>query len=372
MRLFGISSKRSSVVSEIDMSIFLFNGFLLLGFVVATVPDVLVLGSPGAAKIMDRDPPPKKCFYSRASSLLEARCSNLELPEIPLNLRADIQALDAIGNRVRELKNNSLGPYKKLAFIYLGDNFIQTIEEAAFANQPYLEVLDLTQNGCDTLPKSLFQLSYLRTLYLSHNKLTDSVFKVKVTSPLRLLQLAKNKLTAIPNIGVQPSLLNLNVSDNVITSISTEDLAQFCSLKELDLSRNIIRFNADSCECQTLSAWMKLRKIKVKPANFYNCTGSPPALNEKCANMRFSNRTYELYNECSAIIKQEMETEKARSIWILVVTCASVFLFVIFVALLCVHNGNRRRRRKQKEQQQLTANNANTELLNSNLTAGNS
>lgn len=73
------------------MGIFLFNGFLLLGFVVATVPDVLVLGSPGATQIMDRDPSVKKCRYSRPFAMLEARCSNMELHEIPLNLKADIR-----------------------------------------------------------------------------------------------------------------------------------------------------------------------------------------------------------------------------------------------------------------------------------------
>ncbi|XP_029663703.1 leucine-rich repeats and immunoglobulin-like domains protein sma-10 [Formica exsecta] len=369
MRPFGISSKRSSVVSEKDMSILLFNGFLLLGFVVATVPDVLVLGSPGATQIMDRDPSVKKCRYNRPYSMLEARCSNLELHEIPTNLKADIQVLDATVNRLRELTNDSLTPYKSLAFIYLADNFIQNIEEAAFANQLYLEVLDLSQNGCDNLPKNLFQLPYLRTLYLGYNKLTDSVFKVKVTSPLKMLQLTKNKLTRIPNLGALPTLINLNVSDNVIVSVSTEDLAPLCSLKTLDLSRNIIRFNLGSCECQMFNAWVKLRQIKIKPDDFYNCTDS---LAEDCANMEFSNRTYELYNECSAIIQQEVETEKARSAWILVASCVSVFLFVVFVTLFCVHKRNRRRRRKQKEQQQLTANNANTELLNSNLTAGNS
>lgn len=278
--------------------------------------------------------------------------------------------LDATVNRVRELTNDSLTPYKSLTYIYLRDNFIQNIEEAAFANQPYLQVLDLSQNGCDNLPKSLFQLPYLRRLYLDHNKLTDSIFKVEVTSPLELLQLAKNKLTKIPNLGVQPTLTHLNMSENVIVSISVEDLASFCSLEILDLSKNIIRFNTGGCECQTFNAWVKLRRIKIKPDDFYNCTDSPV---EDCINVQFSNRTYELYNECSAIIQQKVETEKARSAWILVASCVSVFLLVIFVILFCVHKRNRRRRREQqKEQQQLTANNANTELLNSNLTAGNS
>lgn len=277
--------------------------------------------------------------------------------------------LDASLNRVRELTNNDLTPYKSLAYIYLRDNFIQNIEEAAFANQLYLEVLDLAKNGLDNLPASLFQLPYLRTLYLNRNKLPDSIFNVEVTSPLKMLHLTKNRFTRIPNLGAQPTIIHLNMSDNFITSISAEDLAPFCSLKNLDLSKNNIRFNTGGCECQMFNAWVKLREIKIKP-NFYNCTKSPT---EDCANAQFSNRTYELYNECSSIIQEKVETEKARSTWILVVSCVSAFLLVIFVVLFCVHKRNRRRRREQqKEQQQLTANNANTELLNSNLKADNS
>ncbi|XP_077257459.1 leucine-rich repeat activity-regulated protein at synapses isoform X2 [Temnothorax americanus] len=367
MRPLGKSSWRWAI-SEVDMSILLFNGFLLLGFVVATVPDVLVLGSPGPTQVVDRDPSVKKCRYNRAYSLLGASCTNLELHDIPTNLKADIQVLDATVNRLRDLTNDSLASYTSLAFIYLSDNFIQTIEEGAFAKQRYLEVLDLSTNGCDTLPKSLFQLPYLRTLYLAHNKLTDSVFKVEVTSPIQLLQLTRNRLTKIPRIGPQATLVTLNVSGNMITSIDTEDLAPFCELKYLDLSRNAIKFNSLGCECQTLNAWVKLRQIKMKP-EFFNCTDSPI---EDCTVVQFSNRTYELYNECSTIIQQKVETEKARSVWILVASCVAVFLFIVFVVLFCVHKRNRRRRRKQKEHQQLTANNANTELLNSNLTTGNS
>lgn len=73
------------------MSIFLFNGFLLLGLVVATVPDVLVLGLPGPTQIVNRDASTKKCSYSRSYNLLQARCSTMEMEEIPKNLRTDIQ-----------------------------------------------------------------------------------------------------------------------------------------------------------------------------------------------------------------------------------------------------------------------------------------
>ncbi|XP_029163259.1 leucine-rich repeat-containing protein let-4-like [Nylanderia fulva] len=257
-------------------------------------------------------------------------------------------------NKVKTLKNDSLYPYKKLAYIYLADNNIRKIDEAAFVNQHYLDVLDLTQNRFVTLPKSLFQMPYLRTLYLDDNLLTDSVFKMKVTSPIRLLQLARNELTMIPNIGVQPTLLDLNVSNNNIISISTEDLAPFCSLKVLDLSRNKISFNTDSCDCQTFSAWVKLRQIKMEPKDLYKCIDSPTGQNENCANVGFSNRTYELFNECLAMIQQEMKTEN-RFVWISVALCVSVFFIMVFTALFCVHKRICRRRRKQKEQQQPTA-----------------
>lgn len=105
-----------------DMGILLFNGFLLLGFVVATVPDVLVLGSPGhgAMQIMDRDPHVKKCRYGRPFALLEARCSNLELHEIPLNLKADIQVRCS---RISQRKYTKLSTF---AFILNYDEKIDT------------------------------------------------------------------------------------------------------------------------------------------------------------------------------------------------------------------------------------------------------
>ncbi|XP_029162253.1 LOW QUALITY PROTEIN: chaoptin-like [Nylanderia fulva] len=273
----------------------------------------------------------------------------------------DIRVLNITWTQIRILSNDSLHSYKKLAFIYLHKNTIQIIEEAAFANQPYLQVLDLSHNYCYKLPKSLFQLPYLCTLYLGNNRLIDLAFKVKVTSPLRLLELSKNLLTVIPNIGIQPTLFHLDVSYNIITSISTEDLAPFCSLKELDLTGNKIRFNASSCDCQTFNAWVKLRQIKMKP-DLYKCTDPPAALNEDCANVRFSNRTHNLFNECLAMTQQKMETEKPRLIWISVAPCVLVFLFLA----LFVHKRYRRRHIKQKEQ--LMAIYDNTQLFNSNLT----
>ncbi|XP_029163241.1 leucine-rich repeat transmembrane neuronal protein 4-like isoform X2 [Nylanderia fulva] len=338
-----------------NMRIFLFNGFLLLGYAVASLSSIY-LDSSESAETMDH------CHYIISNSLLEARCPNFQLSKIPLDLNPDIQVLNVTGHLLLRLTNDSLHPYKELVAISLHYLVLHKIDNAVFANQPYLEVLDLRYNIINYLPKSLFQLPYLHTLYLGHNLLYDSVFNV--TSPLRLLELSKNLLTVIPNIGIQPTLFHLDVSYNKITSISTEDLAPFCSLKELDLTGNRIKFNASNCDCQAFNAWVRLRQIKMK-SDLYKCTDPPAVLYKDCANVRFSDRTHKLFNECLAMKGRKMEIEKPRSFWISVVSCVSVFLFVVFVALFFVHK--RYRSRYMKQEEQLTAVYDNTQLIKQQL-----
>lgn len=334
----------------------------MLGFVVAIVPDVMVLGSSGSTFVMDQEIPLKKCRYSRAYSMIQVRCSDLNLNEIPTDLKSDIQILDASKNRFRELTNDSLARYKSLSYLYLNDNFMITIHEAAFDNLRYLEVLDLTMNGFADLPKSLFSLPYLRKVYLAGNQLPDYVFNLEVKSPLTFLQLSKNKLCKIPQFDPLPSLVHLNVSWNSIRTISTEDLAPFCSLKVLDLTGNPVHFDVNTCGCQLFNSWLKEREIRSYPV--YNCTAEQAAA---CSQVKFSNRTMELYANCTKIMQLKIETEQARNTWILVASCVSAFIFCLFVALFCVHKRNKTRKRKIKEEQRIAVNNANTELLNSNL-----
>ncbi|CAL7941043.1 unnamed protein product [Xylocopa violacea] len=342
-----------------DMNAFLVNGLAALVFVTATVH-----GFSGPTLVMDQDIPSRTCRYSRAYSMIQVRCANLGLEMIPPTLKTEIQILDASTNRVRMLTNDSLAAYTNLAYLYLGDNFIQEIQEGAFDNLRYLKVIDLSTNGCDTLPRSLFQLPYLQKIYASKNKLSDDLFtRLEVKSPLVFLQLSKNKLNKIPRLGSLPTLLHLNVSENNISTVTTEDLAPFCFLMVLDLTKNPIRFAARSCECHALKWWLQTRGITSRPV--FNCTEE--AKRGCTLPSAFSNRTMELYEQCTEILRLQVETEKARNTWILVACCIAGFLLCLFVGLFCVHKRNKRKKKKLKEEQRLNANNANTELLNSNL-----
>ncbi|XP_076757750.1 leucine-rich repeat activity-regulated protein at synapses isoform X2 [Xylocopa sonorina] len=343
-----------------DMTVFLVNGLAALVLVAATVH-----GFSGPTLVMDQDIPSRTCRYSRAYSMIQVRCANLGLEVIPPTLKTEIQILDASTNRVRMLTNDSLAAYTNLAYLYLGDNFIQEIQEGAFDNLRYLKVIDLSTNGCDTLPKSLFRLPYLQKIYASKNKLSDDLFThLEVKSPLAFLQLSKNKLNKIPQLGSLPTLRHLNVSENNISSVSSEDLASFCYLVVIDLTKNPLKFAAGSCECVALKSWLATRGISSRPV--FNCTEE---VKQGCqAPSIFSNRTLELYQRCTEILRLQAETEKARNTWILVACCIAGFLLCLFVGLFCVHKRNKRKKKKKlKEEQRLNANNANTELLNSNL-----
>lgn len=172
--------------------------------------------------------------------------------------------LDARENRIRELRNDTLARYTSLRFLYLQDNFVQSIAERAFEPTYYLEVLDISKNGLTELPSTIFQLQSLRNLYLSDNKLADAVFNVSnVCSPLQWLHVSSNRLTRLPQLGHMSTVTVLNVSRNYIERITTEDIAPLCSLQVLDLTDNPIRFNQSSCECYEFKEWMVFRNIKV-------------------------------------------------------------------------------------------------------------
>ncbi|XP_011301157.1 leucine-rich repeat-containing protein 19 isoform X2 [Fopius arisanus] len=333
-----------------------------------TVPgELLALGyQTGGLLLSDRDPKPRRCQYSKISGMLQAKCAELNLNEFPKNLRTDIEILDFSVNRMRDLNNKTLAPYTSLSFLYLMDNFIQTIEEGAFSQLTNIQVINLNTNGIGEFPNSIFSLPSLKRFYLAANRIRDESVRptgLAENSNLELLDLSGNQLTSLPHLGILPRLKYLNMSGNSIRQLKPDDVAIFCSLESLDITNNPLIL--DDCSCHALSEWIAIRNIKLYPDKL-QCTTDRKRCTYRPDNPITSNDTVKLFDSCKYVLKTSEELAKARSTWILVGSSVSVFLVVLFISFYYIHRRNRRKKilKKNNEKGQLAVNHANTELLN--------
>lgn len=309
--------------------------------------------------LMEPEIQTKKCRYFRDKSMLTCNCQSLNLAIIPSYIDKNIEVLDFSFNRLVTINKDSFSRFTSLKYLDLHDNFLKKIEDSAFDPLQDLMVLDLSKTLAEKLPQGLFNLPHLEKLYIEENDLTEDIFKSQVTSPLKIIQTSKNSIKKFPNFGPMPTLVYLNISENHIEKININDIAPYCKLKTLDLSKNPISFDDNTCDCQLFNAWIKHHNITVLP-NF-QCSKKLDCTE------KFTNETLSFHHECEEIIKEQIKSEKAKSTWILVLSCVSGSLLCIFLILYCIHRRNKKRHRKLKKAQQLATTNANTELLSNNL-----
>lgn len=99
-------------------------------------------------------------------------------------------------------------------------------------------IFDCKRRGLTEIPRDL--PSWVEILDISHNEFTTldpSSFQHIIH--LRRLKATHNKLSAIPNLGSLPHLIDLNLAHNAIPQL-TSDLKKFPHLRSLDLSFNKI------------------------------------------------------------------------------------------------------------------------------------
>lgn len=214
---------------------------------------------------------------------------------------------------------------------------MKIIDDTAFSLTQNLKFVDLSDNSLfGLLPKSLLQLPNLQTLHLARATLVDSDFKnIDVRAPLLFLQVADNILTRIPDTQSLTSLQKLNVSNNDISHISTEDIAQMCSLKDLDITGNKISFDEFPCECHVLRTWTENRGIKVRPA--LDCSVNR---GEECSSVEFSNKTMVLYRDCVDKQASRIETKKTFYLWIMMAIFVIVFVIGCIGMTCYIHRQN--------------------------------
>uniref|UniRef100_A0A1B6DPY4 LRRCT domain-containing protein n=2 Tax=Clastoptera arizonana TaxID=38151 RepID=A0A1B6DPY4_9HEMI len=208
----------------------------------------------------------QKCgvFRQSKSNLLSADCIGLNYKFVPQYLNKNIEILVLSENRIRDLNRSNFEEYTSIKYLYLDNNFITIIEEDTFTPLTDLEVLDLSSNAFKSIPSEM--PLPLRTLYLSDNPHLESI-KLKESFNLKYLEIANIAFKTLPELGVLPNLIELNLTHSKFTTVSIMQLSSLCRLKKIDLSKPI--FENNNCDCYKFLTWAKAKHINY--GNF-TCT----------------------------------------------------------------------------------------------------
>lgn len=181
------------------------------------------------------------------------------------------QVLDLSQNRIRELKRQSFESLTDLRFLYIFDNMINRIEDDTFARLTNLEALDLSGNGLLDVPPEIFSLPMLRNLYIADNSFTDRGFDTiqkvakPIKAPLKILNIANNRLYKIPDFGVLPELHTLNISSNSMRDLTPQQFSPFCNIKEVDMNNTGI----EKCRCEEVTRFLYKKRDAYLLSSFY-------------------------------------------------------------------------------------------------------
>lgn len=99
--------------------------------------------------------------------------------------------------------------------------------------------LDLSNQNLEQIPAYIFDLTDLKELNISHNKLTGAIqAEIRQLKNLKTLNASNNNMTGVPaEIGQLSNLEVLNLSNNDLTGLPYE-LGNLQNLQVLDISGN--------------------------------------------------------------------------------------------------------------------------------------
>lgn len=129
-------------------------------------------------------------------------------------------------------------------------NSLRSLSPHVFNGIKKLEVLDLSNNAINSLSEETFQpiANSLIQLKLNHNRLSqiDTRQLSKVLSALynlKTLILRHNELTALPDLSALVRLEEVNLANNQLESLSSEDGARLlpASISDLNLENNRLK-----------------------------------------------------------------------------------------------------------------------------------
>ncbi|KAJ8982810.1 hypothetical protein NQ317_010431 [Molorchus minor] len=281
-----------------------------------------------------------------------ADCYGRNFYSFPKCIATDYEVIELSFNRIRTLAPSELQKFKYLKFLYLTDNLISLLDEETFEGMNSLSTLDLALNALVKVPKTLFQLPALKSLYLSQNvniNIAETAEEVKpILSPLTLLDISYISVeepTDFPDFGSMPLLATLNITKNQYKSVKPNHFAGLCNLQVLVTNNVTIEFEND-CDCWIINNWLTERNVIFLPLG---C----PVQENRCSNAIVNEEDKNIFVECRKIYEQIQMSQKIMKIGIgigiaVVVIALAGFIYYIWI------------RRKRRNQQRINQNDENT------------
>lgn len=158
-------------------------------------------------------------------------------------------------NRLTNPILNLLGQVHSLRELRLSENLLEGDPTGFLSNLKSLEVLDLRDNAISDISVGLADLVNLRILIVAGNKLTSIPFSCLQSLPLVELDAARNRLDGIlipQNVDGFPTMKILDVSSNALTGILENEATALSSLQVLNIAENRL------CAIPDVSKWTEL------------------------------------------------------------------------------------------------------------------
>jgi Leucine-rich repeat (LRR) protein len=171
-----------------------------------------------------------------------------------------LKYLKFYGNNLHNIKISTFSGFRKLSYLTLINNNIESIESFAFKDST-IKNLDLSRNCLEVIPENAFQDCEITKITIRNNKLSlihEKAFNKHVEvlhfdynnieniqsgfvsglSRLKELTLSHNKLAHISGIMSLENVNKLDFSFNCINFIEMEEFEELKELTHLDLSGN--------------------------------------------------------------------------------------------------------------------------------------
>lgn len=166
-----------------------------------------------------------------------------QLQYLPMGLRR-LECLTTLNLSRNKLANEILeviSQVRSLRELRLAGNALHGTLGPQLGNLTNLEVLDLHGNSVSALPSNMDEICSLRILNVAGNKLVSLPFDLLASLPLMELDAARNRLSGtLLSVNVQhlSQLRALDVSSNALTSVTATGVVELPYLQTLNVAEN--------------------------------------------------------------------------------------------------------------------------------------